>query len=52
MQIATDRSYQDPKNLQGKLQRHKAFEAELVANKDGIDRINAVSIKLSVHICT
>lgn len=42
MKIATDESYQDPANLLGKLQRHKAFEAELSSNKDGIDRINAV----------
>jgi len=46
MQIAADGSYQDPKNLQGKLQRHKAFEAELAANKDGIDRINVVRIQI------
>ncbi|EDO49575.1 predicted protein [Nematostella vectensis] len=39
-QIAEDESFKDPKNLQGNLKRHKAFEAEITANKDGIDRIN------------
>ena len=42
-QIATDESYRDPTNLQGKLQRHQAFEAEVSANRGGIDRINLVS---------
>lgn len=42
-QIATDESYKDPTNLQGKLQRHQAFEAEVAANKEGMDRINSVS---------
>ena len=43
LQIATDDSYRDPSNIQGKLQRHQAFEAEIASNKDGIDGINAVS---------
>ena len=42
-QIATDESYKDPTNLQGKLQRHQAFEAEVAANKEGMNRINLVS---------
>ncbi len=43
MQIATDESYRDPTNLQGKIQKHQAFEAELVANKRRMDAANAVS---------
>ena len=33
-QIATDESYRDPTNLEGKLQKHDAFEAEVAANKE------------------
>lgn len=36
MQVAGDDSYKDPTNLPGKLQKHQAFEAEVVANKDRI----------------
>ena len=31
--VASDESYHDPTNLQSKLQKHQAFEAELSANK-------------------
>ncbi len=36
MQTATDASYRDPTNLQGKLQKHQGFEAEVAANEDRI----------------
>jgi spectrin alpha len=36
MQIASDESYKDPTNLQGKLQKHQAFEAEVSANEERI----------------
>ena len=36
MQNAADSSYRDPTNLQGKLQKHQAFEAEVSANEDRI----------------
>ena len=36
MQTATDPSYRDPTNLQGKLQKHQGFEAEVAANEDRI----------------
>ena len=32
---------QDPTNLQGKLQKHQAFEAELNANESRLDAIDA-----------
>ncbi len=32
-------SYQDPSNLQGKVQKHQAFEAELSANQSRIDAL-------------
>lgn len=31
--------YQDPSNLQGKVQKHQAFEAELSANQSRIDAL-------------
>jgi spectrin alpha len=36
LQSATDASYRDPTNLQGKLQKHQAFEAEVAANEERI----------------
>jgi spectrin beta len=39
VQIASDESYQDASNLQGKLQQHNAFEAELTANKSRVDSV-------------
>ncbi|KAF6212345.1 hypothetical protein GE061_012867 [Apolygus lucorum] len=39
-QVATDENYRDSSNLQSKIQKHVAFEAELVANKG---RVNGVS---------
>ncbi|KAJ7373044.1 hypothetical protein OS493_014188 [Desmophyllum pertusum] len=46
LQIATDESFRDLTNVQRKLQRHQAFEAEIAANKDGFDSINACGKKL------
>lgn len=39
-QIAGDESYRDPTNLQSKIQKHAAFESELIANRN---RLNAVT---------
>ncbi|XP_022090941.1 spectrin beta chain, non-erythrocytic 5-like isoform X2 [Acanthaster planci] len=39
LQVAQDEAYRDPSNLQGKIQKHQAFEAELMANKDRVDAI-------------
>eukprot|EP00118_Oscarella_pearsei_P018140 m.184464 g.184464 ORF g.184464 m.184464 type:complete len:3710 (+) comp39319_c1_seq2:34-11163(+) len=39
MQTACDESYQDPSNLQVKLQQHNAFESELSANESRIDKV-------------
>jgi len=44
MQVALDESYRDPTNLQGKIQKHQAYEAELTANRKRIDVVSAVSI--------
>ena len=39
LQIALDDSYRDPTNLQAKLQKHQAFEAELMANRNRVDAV-------------
>ena len=39
LQTASDESYRDPTNLQSKLQKHQAFEAELSANKGRVDSV-------------
>uniref|UniRef100_A0A3B4VBC9 Spectrin alpha chain, non-erythrocytic 1 n=1 Tax=Seriola dumerili TaxID=41447 RepID=A0A3B4VBC9_SERDU len=39
MKTATDEAYKDPSNLQGKVQKHQAFEAELSANQSRIDAL-------------
>ena len=49
MTVASDESYRDPTNLQGKLQKHQAFEAELTANSE---RVNAVKMVLTLYIGT
>lgn len=39
---ATDESYRDPTNLQAKLLKHQAFEAELKANNERLKGLNQV----------
>ena len=34
-----DESYRDPTNLQAKLQKHQAFEAEVMANRNRVDAV-------------
>uniref|UniRef100_A0A3Q2FM46 Spectrin alpha, non-erythrocytic 1 n=1 Tax=Cyprinodon variegatus TaxID=28743 RepID=A0A3Q2FM46_CYPVA len=40
LQIASDENYKDPSNLQGKLQKHQAFEAEVQANSEAIIKLD------------
>lgn len=40
LKIASDESYKDPTNLQGKIQKHQAFEAELNANQSRLDAVD------------
>ncbi|KAJ8346497.1 hypothetical protein SKAU_G00278980 [Synaphobranchus kaupii] len=40
LQIASDENYKDPSNLQGKLQKHQAFEAEVQANAGAIVKLD------------
>lgn len=42
IQIAADESYRDSTNLQSKIQKHQAFEAELTANEARIDAVTKV----------
>ncbi len=39
LKTACDESYRDPTNLQTKLQKHQAFEAELSTNKARVDTL-------------
>merc|ERR1712020_343776 len=39
LKVATDDSYLDPTNLNGKVQKHQNFEQELNANKSRIDEV-------------
>ena len=42
LKVATDDSYLDPTNLNGKVQKHQSFEVELEANKKRVDDIVSV----------
>lgn len=46
LQVACDESYRDPTNLQSKIQKHGAFEAEVLANSG---RVTAVTHEGTVH---
>ncbi|XP_032239849.2 spectrin beta chain isoform X2 [Nematostella vectensis] len=39
-QVASEESYRDLSNIQGKVMKHEAFEAELQANKERLDQIS------------
>ena len=39
LNVATDMCYTDPTNLQSKIQKHAAFEAELTANSGRIEAV-------------
>ena len=42
LQIATDESYRDPTNLQGKIQKHQVFDAEVTSNKRRMEAVTVV----------
>ena len=42
MQTATDESFREPTNLEGKIQKHQAFDAEIAANKELVDNVDKV----------
>ena len=39
MEIATDENYKDPSNIQGKIQKHQGFQADIDANKAKLETI-------------
>nr|XP_042913996.1 spectrin alpha chain-like [Parasteatoda tepidariorum] len=46
LKTATDESYLDPTNVNGKVQKHQNFEQELNANKSRIDEIASTGQEL------
>lgn len=46
LKFATDDSYLDPTNLNGKVQKHQTFEQELTANKSRIEELDSVGREL------
>ena len=42
LQTASDESYKDPTNLQAKIQKHQAFEAEVQAHSKAIDDLDTI----------
>lgn len=44
--MAGDEAYRDPTNLEGKVQQHQDFEAELQANKGRIDGVVEIAKEL------
>lgn len=45
LQTATDESYREPTNLEGKIQKHQTFEAEISANKARMDAVCKVYLQ-------
>ena len=43
MAASQDETYRDAKNLHSKYMRHQAFESEIAANKDRLNRVQQVS---------
>lgn len=51
MKVAKDESYRELTNLQSKLQKHQAFEAELLSNRAGIESVCKVSLINDYFLC-
>lgn len=50
--VANDESFRDGANLERKLQKHEAFEAELKANADRCQALNQVTLPASPLSCS
>lgn len=48
-EIADDESYRELTNLPGKVKKHQAFEAEITANKERLDKLNEVASQWYTH---
>ena len=46
--MANDKSFQDPTNLENKLQRHQEFVAEVNANEQRIQKIAKVRMFINI----
>ena len=46
LQTASDESYKDPTNLQAKIQKHQAFEAEVAAHANSLDELDRSGYKM------
>ncbi len=51
LQVAQDKSYEDPTNLENKLQRHQEFVAEIKANENRIQDIAKVGETDTSVVC-
>ena len=56
--IASEETYRDLSNIQGKVKKHKTFEAEIQANKERLDDICEVCLSfvfgaliVTKHLC-
>jgi spectrin alpha len=49
LQAASDESYKDPTNLQAKIQKHQAFEAEVAAHSNAIVVLDNTGIEMINH---
>ena len=48
--MANDKSFQDPTNLENKIQRHQEFVAEVNANEQRIQKIAKVGIGVAGYM--
>ena len=51
LQVANDKSFQDPTNLENKIQRHQEFVAEVNANEKRIQNIAKVCTRCRNMLC-
>ena len=49
LQAASDESYKDPTNLQAKIQKHQAFEAEVAAHSNAIVVLDNTGSEMISH---
>ena len=48
--IASEETYRDLSNIHGKVNKHRTFEAEILANKERLDNICEVSLLFCMNI--
>lgn len=50
MAASQDETYRDAKNLHSKYMRHQAFESEIAANKDRLNRVQQVRSRCTLYL--